>query len=257
MKKPITKKLDVVPYEFTGDITQFRLVAEPTLDAIKNDIQKFYEATTRGADVMMLGRFLLGVSLIKAKKLVGNAKRGVHGGGDSGWLAWKREAFPGCSNNALTDAVNFTNEVFEEWRKSQNLQMQILEPLAFQTPENPAELKGLLTAIHNSMNGKKMTAFCRGIGRIREAIPPGANSNGRGPAKDSDGIDDETDFIDNVRADLVDLCDEDDDSLPKYPALKRDKLETACRCLLQRLLEIKRTAAGQASMKNSQPGGSR
>jgi hypothetical protein len=176
MKKHTTQ---LVAYSPAVDLNDFRLIAEPTAEAIVNDIRKFYEVASRGVDMTLLGRFLLGVSLIKAKKIVGNAKRGAHGGGDSGWMHWKKTNFPEFSNNVLTDAVNFSNLVFTEWDKSLNLhdaKLRNPEVLDFQVPQNPEELKGLLTAIRDTMNGKEMTAFCRGIGRIRDAVKPGDHS---------------------------------------------------------------------------------
>lgn len=174
-----TKNATLTVYNPKVDLNEFRLIAEPTADAIANDIRKFYDIASRGVDMTLLGRFLLGVSLIKAKKIVGNAKRGAHGAGDSGWMAWKKENFPDFSNNVLTDAVNFSALVFEEWDKSlilHDAKLRNGEVLSFQVPQNPEELRGLLGAIRDTMNGKQMTAFCRGIGRIRDAVKPGENS---------------------------------------------------------------------------------
>lgn len=172
-------------YDPKIDLKEFRLIAEPTADAIVNDIRKFYDVVSRGADMFLLGRFLLGVSLIKAKKLVGNASRGGTAKGEGGWMAWKKEMFPECSNDALTDAVKFSHLVFEGWSKtliSGGAKLAIGEPESFQLPENPDELRGLLGAIKDVMDGKNVTKFLRDIGRIREAQRPG-NPNAKGRKK--------------------------------------------------------------------------
>lgn len=180
----------LVSYKPSVDLQQFRLVAEPTTDALANDVDKFRKISDSGMDMHILGTFLLGVSLIKLKKLVGTAKRGVHGGGDPGWMKFKEERFPTIGNQCLTNAVNFAKSVFEEWQNpkfppsgnlgngdkspSETVALAISqEPLSFQLPENPDELKGLLTAIHDTMDGKTVTACYRSAGRIREAQKQG------------------------------------------------------------------------------------
>jgi hypothetical protein len=179
----------LVSYKPSVDLQQFRLVAEPTTEALANDVEKFSKISDSGMDMHILGTFLLGVSLIKLKKIVGNAKRGVHGGGDPGWLKFKEERFPNISNRSLSNAVTFSKDVFQEWQnpkfatscklrngdKNPNETAVCVpqEPLDFQLPENPDELKGLLTAIHDTMDGKTITACYRSAGRIREAQTQG------------------------------------------------------------------------------------
>ena len=212
MKPKTTTAVQKVQYLPLIRIADFRLVAEPTLDALKNDISKFYNFAAEGVDRVLLGRFCLGISLIKAKKVVGNASRGNTAKGETGWMNWKKQNFPTLSNNALTDAVNFTTEIFTEWSKGKfcNLQNLQNDPLSFQLPESPEDLNGLLTAIHNTMDGKKMTAFCRSIGRIRDAISPGTNSNGPGPRRQPGEDDDINDPLIELEKALIGLIDPKD-----------------------------------------------
>lgn len=220
MKPKTTTKLAKVQYAPLVRIADFRLVAEPTLDALANDIGKFYNFAAEGVDRVLLGRFCLGISLIKAKKIVGNASRGNTAKGETGWMNWKKTTFPDYSNHALTDAINFTTEIFAEWEKHpqkgkistvENLpHLRLAEPLAFQLPENPDELNGLLTAIHNTMDGKKMTAFCRSIGRIRDAIKPGTNSNGPGERLSQGEMEDINDPLIELEKALIGLADPKD-----------------------------------------------
>jgi hypothetical protein len=208
--------MKLVNYKPLVDLRDFRLTAEPTLNAVICDIKKFYAAAVKGTDMVLLGRFLLGVSLIKAKKFVGNASRGDTAKRESGWMFWKKKTFPDCSNHELTDAVNFTKEIFSAWgdckfSKMENLQTN--DVLAFQLPENPVELQQLLTAIHNTMDGKKMTAFCRSIGRIVEkplGAPKGSPGNTKKHRADADEItrraifDEERTWMENATEKILD-----------------------------------------------------
>jgi len=184
------KTTQLVSYKPSVDLNQFRLVAEPTADALANDVDKFSKISDSGMDMHILGTFLLGVTLIKLKKVVGTAKRGVHGGGDPGWMKFTAQRFPNITHRSLTNAVNFAKSTFETWQNPKLESVSNLgiseettaksvtlavpqDPVGFQLPENPDELKGLLTAIHDTMDGKTITALYRSSGRIREAEKQG------------------------------------------------------------------------------------
>jgi hypothetical protein len=177
------KNTELVTYTPAVDLKEFRLVSEPTLDALANDGRKFFEIVEKGSDYQLLGTFLLGVTLLKVKKMIGGASRGNTAKGESGFMDWKKTAFPNKNKNALNDAAQFTKSVFAQWEKAGVSEekgkipiMGILQTgsiLDFQLPENADELRGLLQAIHDTMDGRTMTAICRGVGRIRQAQIPG------------------------------------------------------------------------------------
>jgi hypothetical protein len=179
--KMVTTKKELIKYTPSVELGQFRLTREPTVDALANDIIKLNSAGDTGMDMHIMATFLSGVTQIKLKKIVGNAKRGVHGGGE-GWMKTKQEKFPFISERKLQYQVNFVKLVFAEFQTPKNAKVADLgfqDPADFQMPENPDELRRLLTAIHNVMDGKTITALYRSSGRIRDAIPAGSNSGGR------------------------------------------------------------------------------
>ena len=235
-------------YEPQIDVHEFRLVSEPTADAIKNDVEKFYNITTSAVDATLLGRFLLGVSLIKLKKIIGNASRGATAKGDIGWMAFKKTHFAGYSNNMLTDAVNFAGEVFTEWDKSLNLHDAKLaksgnwltcgDPIAFQVPEERSQLKGLLAAIRDTMDGKKMTAFCRSIGRIRDAVKIPNPTGYKKPAPLTDKQKELLDPLRECENELVGFADENDLSFAECDSPRLARFENVLRVCLTRVQTI-------------------
>ena len=174
----MTPTTELVTYLPAVDLRDFRLVAEPTLEALSSDGRKFFGVMTKGTDMQLLGTFLLGVTLLKAKHMLGSASRGAHAKGESGFTDWKKATFPNINNHVLLDSVNFTKAVCENGKKAKMDFLPNEKVIDFQLPENPEELRALLTGIHNTMDGKTMTAICRGLGRIREAQKPGENSKG-------------------------------------------------------------------------------
>ena len=98
----------------------------------------------------------------------------------------------------------------------------------------------------NLVTGKIVGKGGSGSGRKRDIYPVSLSEKEILGLKAYSSVRDIPDKIDlaviAVRADIVSLCDETDDSLAKYPAPKRDKLEIAVRALLSRILEIKRKA---------------
>jgi hypothetical protein len=176
------------PYEPTFQIDDgFRLTSEMTLDAVCNDVRHWHAFSLRGADMHMLGAFLCGLSLLRARDMVPKAKRGMHGKADKydGFHGWKRQSFPEIYEGTLGRYMNFAEAVFTVAKKSKNGTLPFLEkgPSHFELPTTHADLAVLMAELGNAMEGRTMTELYRSIKRIREATPAGGDRGNHTPRR--------------------------------------------------------------------------
>jgi hypothetical protein len=156
----------------------FRLSVEPTIEAVSNDVRRWHEFSLRGADMHLFGAFMCGVALLRARDIVGKAKRGVHGKGFDGFDTWKREQFPEISESALGNYMRFAENCFlcgNDLPKKPSVGFLGSGHKNFTCPTTKEDAGTLLSQIGTVMDGKTMTEMYRSQKRIREALPSGGD----------------------------------------------------------------------------------
>lgn len=175
------QKPQVRPYTPTFEIDDgFRLASEPTLEAVCNDVRRWHEFSMNGADRHLLGVFMCGVALLRARDMVPRASRGdtVKGYNRDGFDAWKRVNFPDISERALGNYVNFAENVFLRSKhlcKTASVAVLGNGHKDFVCPTTKQDAGKLLAVLGTVMDGKTMTMLYRSIKRIREATPKEGN----------------------------------------------------------------------------------
>lgn len=148
------------------------------------------------------------------------------------FVEWLKKTVPSFSKTQVNVYMRLAVSVCEKGK---------FEIADFESFATNGELPPKISKMIEGQSQQELFLQFKNVDTDGNPLKPGCSPGKRGPAKDSDD-DEETDFIDEVRSNIVDIADENDDALAKYPALKRDKLELAVRDLLQRILEIKRKA---------------
>lgn len=149
------------------------------LTTIETRINEWYPQCRMAFSNFLGYRFMIGVALIRAKNLVQGAKPGPKEIGaeedqQTGFMAWKRSAFPGIPNRTLHDY-----KVFAERVVTANPNMSELDLAALpeeQRDEVYARLKAAVT-------GKDVTLCLRAMNEIPDAQAPGGDRGGRRPKK--------------------------------------------------------------------------
>jgi hypothetical protein len=161
----------------------FRLTIEPTLDAVINDVHHWYNYSLRGADMHLLGVFLCGVSMLRARDMVPKASRGAtkKSGPYDGFDAWKRSTFGTIPESTLGNYMRFAENVFLHSKDLGKTPTDGFLPTSYKNftlPNTREGISELLRAIGEVMDGKTMTIMYRAIGRVREALPYGEERTG-------------------------------------------------------------------------------
>lgn len=162
------------------DIGTFALCAGDRIEDVEADIEKFVAIAARGIDMMRLGGFLAGVSILKAEAMLPKARRGPGGTdadrakrAEAGILAWRRTRFPRIHNNSIRNWRNFALSIFAT-AKDRGMGDLCGDPLAFRVPASPDAMARLLEAVNAACDGKTLREIYAANGRAVPAMVGGA-----------------------------------------------------------------------------------
>jgi hypothetical protein len=164
---------------------------ETELANIVHNINEWYPMCKMAFSNFIGYRFMIGVSLLRAKELIPSAKPGpkllpkpgekmskkeldAYNEAQEGFTVWKRKNFPAIPNSTLHDYKCYAERVLTSDPDMATLDLTTLPES--KRGEVYAKLKAAVT-------GKDVTACLRAMNEIPDATPPGWDRGGRRPKK--------------------------------------------------------------------------
>ena len=153
--------------------TAVALPPRQELAQIKAEIATWLPECRRGFINFLGYRYMIGRALIRAKELVPHAAGGDHTSAKfkaaasdepEGFLAWKREAFPGIANSTLADHKAFAERVIK-------LHPELATVDLHELPASKVE--PVFELLRDCTSGKDVTLSTRAMGLLSEATPAG------------------------------------------------------------------------------------